>query len=382
LLACTFLAGVAGAFLLVVISPFLMRNSTPQERTHLFSMNIVVSQATTVLGELLGGALPGWFAANTLLMDKLPRWSGPLLASQPEARSYQFALLLAGLIAAPSFIPLFLMDPDSPRPNPSHVEQSTPPIERTLAQEPLLSSSSVGEFTQGGIAAPNVHEVHPQSELTSRPDTTHLLVRSRQWLILAQKWLKSGNLRTFFRSAFFACTLVYILTGLGAGLLIPYFNLYFVRQLHASPALFGLLDGIANGLLAITTLLAPWLASRLGRINAIMLTRLLSLPMLLGIGFAHSLPVAAVLYPLREGSMDMAQGIFQVYAMEAVPTEHRGLANSTYQAVSQVFWAITASLAGLLIVAAGYGLLFIGTFGFYVASVLVIWGYFGKKREA
>jgi predicted MFS family arabinose efflux permease len=104
--------------------------------------------------------------------------------------------------------------------------------------------------------------------------------------------------------------------------------------------------------------------------------------MLLGIGFAHSLPVAAVLYPLREGSMDMAQGIFQVYAMEAVPTEHRGLANSAYQAVSQVFWAITASLAGLLIVAAGYGLLFIGTFGFYVASVLVIWGYFGKKRAA
>src|SRR5260221_14683810 len=43
------------------------------------------------------------------LMAPLPPWAASLLASQPDPRSYQLALLFAGVIAAPSFIPLFML---------------------------------------------------------------------------------------------------------------------------------------------------------------------------------------------------------------------------------------------------------------------------------
>src|SRR6266446_8469242 len=109
LLISAFIAGVGIAFYFVINAPFLTANSTPEERPHLFSMNNSLGLVTLVLGEVLGGALPTWFRTMPWLMAPLPPWAASLLASQPDPRSYQLALLFAGVIAAPSFIPLFML---------------------------------------------------------------------------------------------------------------------------------------------------------------------------------------------------------------------------------------------------------------------------------
>ncbi|HEY1353399.1 MAG TPA: MFS transporter [Ktedonobacteraceae bacterium] len=329
LLICALLTGVAVAFVLVINAPFLTRNSLPPERPALFSLNIVLTQITTVLGEILGGLLPTWFVQNSWLMAPLPTWLAWLLAPQPEARAYQFAMLVGGLIALPSFLPLFLLSDDRTVPMPAARSSSTLPW--------------------------------------------------RSWLNRTRVWVRPRGLRTLARSPFCTLVLVQTLTGLGAGLIIPYFNLFFVRHLQASPALFGLIDGAANGLSALTTLCAPWLASRLGRVHAIAWTRLCSLPLLLGVGFSGSLHLAASLYPLREGLMDMANGVLMVFSMEEVEEKHRGIANSAYQATFQVAWALTSSLGGFLIVFAGYGPLFIGAALCYLATIALLWGRFGRR---
>ena len=189
-----------------------------------------------------------------------------------------------------------------------------------------------------------------------------------------------ARLRAFLGSPFFFLMLVYIFTGLGAGLFIPYFNLFFVHQLKASSALFGLIDGGANGLTALTTLAAPWLAIRIGRVNAIALTRLFSIPLLLLVGLTGMLPLAALLYPLRQGVMDMSNGVLQVYSMEAVSEKFRGVANSSYQAAYQVPWAISASLGGLIIVQAGYPPVFVLGALCYILAIGVLWRRFGLKK--
>jgi MFS family permease len=336
LLLSAFVTGVAAAFALVINAPFLTRNSVPTERPHLFSINIFLAQITTVLGEVFGGALPTWFQHNQHWMASLPSALNWLFASQPEPRAYQLALLCAGLLTLPSFIPLFFLSNDLPPPR------------------PVRALSTLG----------------PQAWPW------------RDWLNMAKRWTKPAYVRAFLRTPFFALVLVQTLTSLGAGLLIPYFNLFFVRHLNAQPALFGLIDGAANGLTALTTLCAPWLARRLGRVNSIIWTRLCSLPLLLGIGLTKSLPLAVGLYPLREGTMDMSQGILQVFSMEMVPEQHRGLANSTYQAMAQIPWALTSSLGGLIIVHAGYSPLFVITALCYLASILLLWRRFGNKPYA
>jgi predicted MFS family arabinose efflux permease len=187
---------------------------------------------------------------------------------------------------------------------------------------------------------------------------------------------------TLRRSAFFYLVLVYALTGLGAGLFIPYFNIYFVQHLNASPALFGLIDGGANTITALLTLTAPRLAKSIGKINTITLTRLASIPLLLIVGLTGILPLAALVYLFRQGAMEMSAGILQVFSMESVSDRHRGLANSSYQSAFQVPWALAAPIGGLIIVNFGYPPIFLLGAFFYVLTIIILWAKFGSRKQA
>ena len=339
LLISAFVAGVGIAFLLVVNAPFLTINSTPEERPHLFSMNISLGLVTLVLGEVLGGALPAWFRSMPWLMAPLPPWAASLLASQPDPRSYQLALLFAGVIAAPSFIPLFMLN-------------NTPPQSRR--------GGGGADEGRGCLHRP-AHSIIPYLQ--------------------APSWsLALTRVNILLRTPFFFLMLIYIFTGLGAGLFIPYFNIYFVQHLKASPSLFGLIDGGANAITALLTLVAPLLAKRLGRINTITLTRLASIPLLLTIGLTGILPLAAFLYLFRQGSMDMSAGILQVYSMEAVSERYRGLANSSYQVSFQVPLAIATPIGGLIITYIGYPPIFLLGAFCYILAIITLWGRFGRRK--
>ena len=331
LLISAFLAGIGAAFILVVNAPYLTTNSTPEERSLLFSLNIVVSLITTVMGELLGGILPLWLRAWPWAMAALPPGLNGLLVHQPLARSYQMALLIAGLVAAPSFIPLFMMSNDRP-------------------------------------AAPAVGPVRQSLTLPIA------LKQIAQW--------RRTDVSAMIASPFFAMILVQALIGLGAGLFIPYLNIYFVQHLGASSALFGLIDGCANALSALFTLLAPLLALRIGRINTLTITRLLSLPIMLIIGLTGWLPLAMLLYPLRQGLMDMSAGILQVFSMEVVTEQHRGLANSSYQAAFQATNALAAPIGGLVITRLGYAPVFVIAAIIYSAATALLWGRFAGGKTS
>lgn len=333
LLMSSFIVGVGGAFILVLNIPFLSLNSSPEERPQLFSLNIVLSLIMVVIGESIGGVLPIWFRTLPWLMSPLPFWSSWILVPQPLARSYQLALLLAGIISAPSFIPLFMMHNDRPE----HLEQAQPAVVTSL-----------------------------------RLSLQKSLTRVTAW--------RSIPARTLLFSPLSIMIYVQMLIGTGAGLLLPYFNVYFVKSLGASSALFGAIDAAANILNAIMTLLAPWLVLRLGKVTALIVPRLISLPLMLLIGLTNSLPFAATLYPLRQGLMDMTQGILQVFSMEVVPQQRRGLANSSYQVAYQVMWAIGASMGGTLIAWSGYVPVFVSTTILYTLALLLLWIKFGSGQ--
>ncbi len=321
LLVSAFIAGIGAACTIVVNAPFLSLNSTPDERSHLFSLNIALGLVTTVVGNVIGGVLPVWFRHTSWLMAPLPSWPGLVLAQQPDPRSYQLALLFAGAIAVPSLIPLFLLKENRilPRPNSS-------------AALPSLSSN----------------------------------------LLLAG--------RVFVFSPIFLLILVQVMIGAGAGLFIPYFNIYFVQYLKASPALFGLLNGGATAVTALLTLVAPWLARRIGKINSVVVTQVSSLPLLITIGLVPLLPLAATLYLFRQGLMDMSAGVLQVFSMEAVAEKYRGIANSGYQAAFLVPWALMAPVGGLIIAHLGYPAVFIGGALCYLLASTTLWVKFGRGR--
>jgi MFS family permease len=271
-------------------------------------------------------------------MGPLPPPLGNLLAPQPEARAYQLALIVAGLLAVPSLVPLFLLDPD-PRPQPG-----------------AASSQTVGRSLPGRLG-----------DLGRKVGA--------RW----RRWPDWKVWRAWLGSALVLLTLEQGLIGFGAGLFIPYFNLFFVRHLGADPWQFGLIDGLATALTAGATLLAPWLASRLGKARAVVLTQALSLPLMLVLGFSHSLWLAALLYPLRQGAMDMTMGVLQAFSMEVIPAQWRGLANSSYQAAYWIAYSLSTPLGGIIIVQQGYPTIFVLAAISYGLSILAL--YFCIPRE-
>jgi len=321
-------------------------------------MNIFVTLMTIVLGEILGGVLPLWLRNIPWLMTSLPSWYTWILVPHSEPRSYQLALLFAGVIAIPSFIPLLLMQDDRPGSNQSVLAVSLPRLHvssmRKIRSFLLADMASVSSLSRlHGLLA------HPMS------------LRQQRFVI-----------RILFESPLFALVVVQILIGLGAGLFIPYFKLYFVKHLGASSALFGFIDGCANLLNAVLALFAPWLVVHIGKVRAILFPRLLSLPIMLVIGLTNFLPLATVLYPMRQGLMDMSQGILQVFSMEAVQQQHRGLANSSYQAASQLASACGAPIGGLIIAHQGYPPVFICATILYALALAVIWLRFGRSDDS
>jgi MFS family permease len=344
LLISGFIAGVGAAFQLVVNAPFLTINSTVEERPHLFSINIVLGLATIVVGKVLGGALPIWFRGTAWLMAPLPPWLALALASQPQPRAYQFALLLAGIVAGPSFIPLFFMSNDHPH--------------KAMAAEQAATLQAIGEQVQ----------VEHRQQLPIR-------------FVERLRYVRKIRLGVVVASPIFLLTLVQVLIGLGAGLFVPYTNLFFVQHLGASSALFGLIDGSTTTLTALMTLVAPFLAARIGRVNSIVLTELASIPLLVGLGLTPTLALASLFYLSRQPLMDMSMGVLQVFSMEAAPQQYRGLANSSYQAGFQVANAITASLGGFIIVQFGYPPLFIGAAICYLLAIATLWGRVGQRKN-
>ncbi|MFL5694870.1 MAG: MFS transporter, partial [Ktedonobacteraceae bacterium] len=398
LLLSGFIAGVGYAFILVVNAPFLTANSTTDERPHLFSLNLVLGLVTAVVGNIVGGLLPVWFRHIPMFMASLPAWLNVVLASQPDPRSYQLSMLFAGVIVLPSLIPLFLLSNDPPPGRASSRPSRNLPQPRrdgNGANEEGVSLQSPSSLllkerratdhkgcrlprrpspTQPITTPAPTRTRRATAKVPTQPNAIPALTRTSvgQWLAL---------LPAILRSPIFLLSLVQALIGAGAGLFVSYFNIYFVQHLHASPALFGLLSGGTVAIAALFTLVAPWLARRIGKVNSVALTELVSIPLLVTFGLTSYLPLAATCYLFRQGFMDMSNGVLQVFSMEAAPRQHRGLANSSYQVAFQVPWALTAPLGGLLIAHFGYSPIFLGAAVCYLLAIATLWGNFGRGRE-
>ncbi len=62
LLAASLLLGMSATVARVAAAPFMMRNSTPKERTYLFSLHFGIYLVAGIFGSLGGGQLPGLFS--------------------------------------------------------------------------------------------------------------------------------------------------------------------------------------------------------------------------------------------------------------------------------------------------------------------------------
>jgi MFS family permease len=99
---------------------------------------------------------------------------------------------------------------------------------------------------------------------------------------------------------------------------------------------------------ALSHLGAAWLARRIGLVNTMVFTHIPSSLLLLTVAYAPSFPIAAALFLLREGLVEMDVPTRQSYIMAVVRPEERTFASGITNLVRTGAWAVAPAFAGLL----------------------------------
>ena len=193
------------------------------------------------------------------------------------------------------------------------------------------------------------------------------------------KSLSPQNLRFIVKFS-----LVYASISFGAGMILPFINTYFLRKFNAGPEATGLVFSLANISVIIGISLAPMIARKLGLERAIVITRLLSLPMFLVMGWATKYWLVAAAYLMRAALQQMSHPLQNNFIMKELNPNTRATANGVFNTASEGFRSIAIFIAGKIIVTSGYSPLFLISLAFYSTSVLLFYKFFffvEKKSE-
>lgn len=166
------------------------------------------------------------------------------------------------------------------------------------------------------------------------------------------------------------------LVGSGAGLIIPFLNLYFRERFHLESDAIGRLFAVSQVLTMVGFLLGPRMARRFGRIRAAVTTELLSLPFFLIMAFTPWLWAAVLGFWFRGALMNMNQPIASNFAMEIVPPDQHAVTNSFLSFTWNAAWMVSAGAGGYLIERYGFRVPMLVTVGLYVLSSSIYWTLF------
>lgn len=280
-------AGCASVIFRVAAAPFFMRNSTPEERPYLFSMQFACLLVAGIIGNMLGGFLPNIIAAHGLV---------PHL-------TYRYTLFIFGGLVLAALIPYVMIKEKPPRPS-----------------EAMKMTTSK--------------------------------------LIIMRLFLPN------------------LITGIGAGLSIPFFNLYFKNVFSVGTSLIGILFSAQQFLIITGLLIAPIVAERIGKIKTVVFSQLLSIPFLITLGITHILDLAVIAFFIRAAMMNMAQPLYLNFAMEKVSHDEQALTNALLTIAFTAGWGASASIGGALIESFSYSIPFFTTSALYLLSTFMTFSFF------
>lgn len=296
------LSGLGQSLAAVTMSPFLMENSSAEERTYLFSMSSGLQMTMASVGNWVGGYLPGWLAVFL-----------HTTATAPAA--YGAALLSIGSVLLISLLPLAAIQ--------QHAQFRS---ERTFFA--------------------------PFAYFRRQP---RLLMR-----LIAPMFV----------------------TSIGAGLIMPFMNVFYRQVHHQSDPVIGALFAWGSLWMGIGLLLAPPLADRLGKMNLVIGSQALSIPFLILMGFAPQFWLSAISYYIRLALMNMSSPVYQTFVMENVEPSARATVSSLVSMSWNFGWAFSPTISGLLQVRYGFAPPFIGTILLYSLSIYLYWAFFGRRKES
>lgn len=171
-----------------------------------------------------------------------------------------------------------------------------------------------------------------------------------------------------------------LVTSIGAGLIMPFMNVFF-RQVHNQPdPVIGSLFAWGSLAMGVGLLLAPPLADRMGKIQLVVVTQSLSIPFLIILGFSPIFWMSALAFYSRLALMNMSGPVYQTFVMEHVEPSARATVASLVSMAWNFGWAFSPTISGYLQVQYGFGPPFLGTIILYTISTIMYYAFFLRGK--
>jgi hypothetical protein len=157
-------------------------------------------------------------------------------------------------------------------------------------------------------------------------------------------------------------------------------SFFFFERFGASEGAIGALFFGARVMNAASHLGAAWLAKRIGLVNTMVFTHVPSSLLLVTVAFAPNFFVAAALFLVREGLVEMDVPTRQSYVLAVVRPEERTFASGVTNLVRLAGWAVAPAFAGALMRGGSMYLPLVVGAGMKVAYDLLLWRAFRRVR--
>lgn len=155
-----------------------------------------------------------------------------------------------------------------------------------------------------------------------------------------------------------------MIIGFGAGLTIPFFNVYFKNEWGMSPPEVARVFMAMFAVLVVSYLATPVLVKRFGPVKVMIACQALSLPFFVELAAGHFLWLAVAAFIARQALMNSSDPIYKQFAQEVGDPRDRNAVGVAVHASRHMFFTVANFLSGYMIAWAG------GKFTYVIATTI------------
>jgi MFS family permease len=191
--------------------------------------------------------------------------------------------------------------------------------------------------------------------------------------------LNFGNVRN--RGFIGRYALAWTVSGLGAGLFIQFFNVFFSLAFQADATTIGIIFAINTVVLAGGNFASPAIVDRFGKLGTIIWSQVLSIPFLLILSWSPVLYIAIIGFVGRALFMNIAWPVMDVFYMEGCSQEERSTAMGVINTGDSIARGIGLNIGGWLLAMGFLRIPFLIAVIFYGLSIVLFYVFFGRDES-
>lgn len=143
--------------------------------------------------------------------------------------------------------------------------------------------------------------------------------------------------------------IIYTFTiGFGAGLVVPYFNVYLKYKINITMAQLGTIMALSQIAMGVGGLIIPMLVKKFNKVNTIIMCQIVSIPFLLLIATPPSIIIVSIAFFMRSALMNMTSPVLNNMAMELVEEKMQPILSSSISFSGNISRALSVGIAGFI----------------------------------